>query len=110
MASATEARAEWQFAPFFGLTFNGDTSLADLEGGTERVHWNFGGSVTVIGGWPIGVEGLFTYTPQFFEGEGPNLFESSSAFGATKKTSSTASGATTSSQGIAPLGSALIKP
>jgi len=80
MASATEARAEWQFAPFFGLTFNGDTSLADLEGGTEKVHWNFGGAVTVIGGWPIGVEGLFTYTPQFFEGEGPNLFESSSAF------------------------------
>ena len=65
MASATEARAEWQFAPFFGLTFNGDTSLADLEGGTEKVHWNFGGAVTVIGGWPIGVEGLFTYTPQF---------------------------------------------
>ena len=78
-AVPVETRAEWQFAPFIGLTFNGETSLADLEGGTEKVHWNFGGSVTVIGSWPIGVEGLFTYTPQFFNGEDPNIFESSHA-------------------------------
>ena len=81
VACAAEAHAEWQLAPFIGLTFNGDTSLANLEGGAEKVHWNFGGAVTVIGEWPIGVEGLFTYTPQFFEGgdEGVNLFESSRA-------------------------------
>lgn len=79
VAVADEARAEWQFAPFFGLTFNGDTSLADPEFGTERVHWNFGGAVTVIGASPVGVEGLFTYTPQFFEGEAADIFESSRA-------------------------------
>jgi hypothetical protein len=81
VAFAAEARAEWQFAPFLGLTFNGDTSLANLEFGAEKVHWNFGGAVTAIGEWPIGVEGLFTYTPQFFEGgdDLPNIYESSSA-------------------------------
>ena len=81
VAFATEARAEWQFAPFFGLTFNGDTSLANVEQGAEKVHWNFGGTVTLVGEWPIGVEGLFNYTPQFFEGgdDRPNLIESSRA-------------------------------
>jgi hypothetical protein len=78
-AFPAEARAEWQFAPFFGLTFGGDTSLADLEGGAQDVHWNFGGAVTVIGAWPLGVEGLFTYTPHFFDGDGPTIFESSRA-------------------------------
>ena len=81
VAFAGDARAEWQFAPFLGLTFKGDTSLANPEFGVEKVHWNLGGAVTVIGEWPIGVEGLFTYTPQFFDGgdDRLNLLESSSA-------------------------------
>lgn len=81
VAFAAEARAEWQFVPFFGLTFNGDTSLANPEFGAEKVHWNLGGAVTVIGEWPIAVEGLFSYTPQFFEGgdDVPNVVESSRA-------------------------------
>ena len=60
VAFAAEARAEWQFVPFFGLTFNGDTSLANPEFGAEKVHWNLGGAVTVIGEWPIAVEALLS--------------------------------------------------
>ena len=61
------ASAEWQFAPFVGLTFKGDTSIVDLEDAARLVHWHFGGAVTLIGGGPIGVEALVTYTPGFLD-------------------------------------------
>jgi hypothetical protein len=67
--------ADWHLTPFIGLTFLGNTSIVDLESGTDDVHWNFGGAVTLIGAGPIGAEGLVTYTPQFFHGEGITLIE-----------------------------------
>jgi outer membrane protein with beta-barrel domain len=67
--------AEWQLTPLVGLTFGADTSLVDLEGGTNKVHWNFGGTVTLIGASPFGVEGIFVYTSGFFHGERVTAFE-----------------------------------
>jgi hypothetical protein len=67
--TASPARADWQFAPFFGFTFKGSTTLVDLEDGASKVHWGFGGTATLIGRGPIGVEGLFVLVPHFFESE-----------------------------------------
>ncbi len=61
------ASADWQFAPLFGLTFKGETTLVDLEHGADKVHWNVGAAATLIGRGPIGIEGLFVFTPHFFE-------------------------------------------
>jgi hypothetical protein len=82
-ASPRAASADWLFAPFVGLTFKGDTTLADLgtvdfEPASSKVHWNFGGTVTWLGDGPLGAEGLFIYTPGFFEaGDSPSPISSS---------------------------------
>ena len=70
--SARPASADWLLAPFVGLTFKGSTTLLDLgtidfEPASSKVHWNFGGSGMWLGDGPLGVEGLFVYTPGFFE-------------------------------------------
>jgi hypothetical protein len=64
------AHAEWQFTPFLGLTFQGDTTLLYQEAAGET-HWNFGGSVALLGGGPVGVEGLVVYTLGFFQQDNP---------------------------------------
>jgi hypothetical protein len=61
--------AEWQFVPFIGYTFKGATTLVELEFGSRETHWNFGGSVTLIGDSPFGVEAYFVRTPGFFQSE-----------------------------------------
>lgn len=66
------AHAEWQLTPLFGFTFKGDTTLSGesdefLTSPANDVHWNFGGSVALIGSWPIGVEAIFLSTPGFLE-------------------------------------------
>ena len=65
------AHADWHFTPFIGITFVGDTTIVDLEDGSGRVHWNFGGAVSLVGRGPLGVEGMFVYTPHFFESDTP---------------------------------------
>ena len=67
------ASADWHIAPFLGLTFKGDTTLIDSEQAARKVHWNFGASITYIGGGPVGVEGLVSYTPGFFQQDNPPL-------------------------------------
>lgn len=69
------ASADWQLTPFLGFTFNGDTTLLDLEQATDKAHWMFGGSVAFIGAGPVGVEGLVAYTPGFFQQDHPPLGE-----------------------------------
>ncbi len=69
------ASADWQLTPFLGFTFKGDTTLLDFEQATDKVHWTFGGSVAFIGGGPVGVEGLVSYTPGFFQQDHPPLGE-----------------------------------
>ena len=68
----TFARAEWQFSPFLGYTFNGSTTLLDFGRITDQTandepHVDFGGSVRLIGAGPIGVEGYYLHTPGFFD-------------------------------------------
>jgi hypothetical protein len=67
VSTPAAADADWQFAPLFGLTFKGQTTLVDLEKGAGKVHWNVGGAATLIGRGPVGIEGLFVFIPHFFE-------------------------------------------
>jgi hypothetical protein len=76
-ALPARAAAEWQFAPFVGWTFQIDTTLADFGQGRDDVHWTFGGAATLLGAGPVGIEGLFDYTPGFFGG-GPGTVVSQS--------------------------------
>jgi hypothetical protein len=69
------AAADWLIAPFIGLTFNGETTLIDPEGGAQKTHWSLGGAVSWLGQSPIGVEGLFQYTPGFFQNKNPSDFD-----------------------------------
>lgn len=62
-----EAVAEWQFAPFVGFTFAGDTNINFVEDGPPDRHWLLGGSARLVGAGPIGLESLFLYVPGFFE-------------------------------------------
>lgn len=66
------ARAEWQFTPFLGYTFNGSTTLLDFgrianQTANDEPHVDFGGSVRLLGPGPIGVEGYYLHTPGFFD-------------------------------------------
>jgi hypothetical protein len=69
LAGVTPARAmaEWQFAPFVGFTFAGDTNIALLEDGPRDRHWLVGGSARLLGAGPVGLESLLLYSPGFFE-------------------------------------------
>ena len=69
MAAAPQtASAEWHIVPMIGLTFKGETSVLDLEGGSERVHRNFGAAVSLLGDGILGAEVLGILTPAFFQG------------------------------------------
>ena len=70
------AAAEWHLTPLIGFTFAGDTTVfseTDLSETDEfttaagKAHWSFGGSVVLIGSWPVGVEALAVYTPGFLQ-------------------------------------------
>jgi hypothetical protein len=60
------AAAEWHFVPTIGWTFQADTSFLDPEQVTSKVHWTFGGTVTLLGSGILGVEGMIAWTPAFF--------------------------------------------
>jgi hypothetical protein len=79
LASAGPAHAEWQFTPFLGYTFNGSTTLIDFglvnnQTANDEPHIDFGGSVTLLGEGPLGLEGYFVHTPNFFESKQFNIF------------------------------------
>jgi hypothetical protein len=66
------AHAEWQFTPFLGYTFNGSTNLIDFglvnnQTANDEPHIDFGGSVSLLGGGPIGLEAYYVHTPGFFD-------------------------------------------
>ena len=72
------ARAEWQFTPFLGYTFNGSTTLIDFglvnnQTANDEPHLNFGGSVSLLGEGPFGLEALYADTPNFFESKQFNI-------------------------------------
>ena len=63
------AFAEWHFTPMVGFTFKGVTNLLDVEQATEKKHGNLGGSVMLLGGGILGVEGIGVWTPSFFQND-----------------------------------------
>ncbi|HEY7500394.1 MAG TPA: hypothetical protein VH740_17870 [Vicinamibacterales bacterium] len=65
------AAADWQIAPFLGITFHGETTLLDNESAVGKADWSVGAAVTMLGAGPIGVEGLALYTPGFFQQDNP---------------------------------------
>ena len=67
-AFPARAAAEWQLAPVIGWSFQADTTIFDPDLGAEKTHWTFGGAATLLGQGPVGVEGLFLYTPGFLGG------------------------------------------
>jgi hypothetical protein len=78
LVTAVPARAEWQFTPFLGYTFNGSTTLIDFglvnnQTANDEPHIDFGGSVSLLGDGPIGLEGYFIHTPNFFESKQFNI-------------------------------------
>ncbi|HXW04917.1 MAG TPA: outer membrane beta-barrel protein [Vicinamibacterales bacterium] len=76
-AAAAPARAEWHLTPFIGQTFGSSFTLPDLEQAADKAHWHFGGAVAVLGEGPLGLEGVFLFTPSFFQREGLGLVSSS---------------------------------
>jgi hypothetical protein len=73
------AAAEWHLTPLIGLTFSGNTTLSDLDHGTDNVHGNYGASATLFGRGIFGVEAVAIHTPHFFRGAQLFEFEHSSA-------------------------------
>ena len=72
------ARAEWQFTPFLGYSFNGSTTLIDFglvnnQTANDEPHLNFGGSVSLLGEGPFGLEAFYVDTPNFFESKQFNI-------------------------------------
>ena len=67
IASPASSYAEWQFTPFIGQTFKGSTTLIDPLLASDDGHWNLGGSVTLIGDGPFGLEAYYVRTFGFFE-------------------------------------------
>ena len=61
------ASAEWQFKPFFGVSFGGGTTLLDLENAAGNANRVYGISGLLLGE-VFGVEGDFGFAPGFFSG------------------------------------------
>lgn len=75
LAAPAIALAEWHITPMIGLTFAGKTTITDLDEGTSKRHPSLSGSVTLLGGGLLGVEGVVALTPGFFQrGDDPVLF------------------------------------
>jgi hypothetical protein len=76
LAAPATASAEWHITPMIGLTFAGKTTIVDPDEGTGKRHPNISGSVALIGGGILGVEGIVSLTPGFFQsGDDSPLFQ-----------------------------------
>jgi hypothetical protein len=69
LASAGPAAAEWHITPTIGLTFASNTSLVDIDHGTDRVHPNVGATISFLGAGVLGLEGVVVLTPGFYKGD-----------------------------------------
>jgi hypothetical protein len=72
------ALAEWQFTPLLGYSFNGSTTLIDFglinnQTANDEPHLHFGGSVSLLGEGPFGLEAIYIDTPNFFESKQFNI-------------------------------------
>lgn len=76
LAAPATAEAEWHITPMVGLTFAGKTTIVDPDQGTGKRHPNIAGSVALLGGGLLGVEGIASLTPGFFQsGDESVLFQ-----------------------------------
>ncbi|HET7698241.1 MAG TPA: outer membrane beta-barrel protein [Vicinamibacterales bacterium] len=67
LAAPAAASAEWQITPMIGVTFAGKTTITDPDQGTSNRHPALAGSVALLSGGVLGVEGVVSLTPRFFE-------------------------------------------
>jgi hypothetical protein len=74
------ASAEWYLTPMAGITFNGNTTLLDLEHAADKVHLQLGGAATLVGSGLFGVEAITVFTPWFFRDGEPALLEHGRSF------------------------------
>ena len=73
------ARADVLFIPFFGVNFGGDSGKEFSEA-FDTSQYNFGASLTFMGGGVFGFEGDFGFSPDFY---GKTDIGGSNAFTAT---------------------------
>ena len=72
LALPRPAAAEWQVTPLLGVTFNGNTTLVDIQHATGATHKEFGGAVTFLSKGILGAEGVLSITPGFFHVDRPH--------------------------------------
>ena len=63
--AAREARADGLIIPFIGVNFGGDSG-SELSSAIDAKRLNWGASFLFMGGGVFGVEGDFSYSPDFF--------------------------------------------
>ena len=63
--AAIPARADVLFIPFFGVNFGGDSGKEFSEA-FDTNQYNWGASITFMGGGIFGVEGDFGFSPDFY--------------------------------------------
>ena len=66
LCSPAPALADWQLKPFFGATFDGGTTLVDLEHAAGKPNVAIGVSGVLLGE-TLGVEADLGYGPGFFQ-------------------------------------------
>ncbi len=76
--SPSEALADWQIRPFFGVTFGGDTTFVDLAGAAGNPNVVLGGNGALLGD-VFGIEVDIGYAPGFFQSGDTPLVRGSSA-------------------------------
>jgi hypothetical protein len=59
------ARADVLLIPFMGVNFGGDSGK-DFSDAVDASRFNWGGSLAFMGGGIFGMEGDFSYSPDFF--------------------------------------------
>ena len=63
--TASPARADTLIVPFWGVNFGGDSGK-NLSNAFDAKRYNFGVSFSFMGAGVFGVEGDFSYSPDFF--------------------------------------------
>jgi hypothetical protein len=59
------ARADTLLIPFWGVNFGGDSGK-DFSNAVDAKRYNYGGSFAFMGAGVFGIEGDFSYSPDFF--------------------------------------------
>ena len=65
MLAPVPALADTMLIPFFGVNFGGDSGT-EFSDAFDTSQFNWGGSITFMGGGVFGVEGDFGFSPDFY--------------------------------------------